>query len=376
MPLLIRMLKLVDRHIFGEWLKIFSLTLAATLGLLILNEMYGSFGDLVDYRASARQAVRYYGVLVPSFLPVVLPLALLLSLLFSLGNFHRNNELVAYRAGGLSIGRITFTLWVAGAVVSALLLLLNARVVPWSVEESRRVWDNIEFTHLTETGELEARGVINNLAFDNRQDGRLWKINRFSPHTYRGFGVDVHVLDDERRPVFRILAREAHYEDFRREWVFTEGRLHTYDAETGDLLSAPAFQTHVERDYGETPDLLLLVSKRTRDLSLNELRLLLGIVDPGDPIAASLAVRYHAIMAASFSGLIIVALAIPFATTGVRVNPMVGVSKSIGLFAFYYLIDNVSRILGEQGALDPLPAAWLPLLVMAVVALLLLRRTS
>ena len=43
-----------------------------------------------------------------------------------------------------------------------------------------------------------------------------------------------------------------------------------------------------------------------------------------------------------------------------RVNPAVGVSKSIGLFALYFVLTNLASLLGGKGFLDPLWAALVP----------------
>lgn len=369
-----KLLKTVDRYILREWLKIFGLSIAVTLGLLVLNDMYANFGDLMDFQAGVGQMLLYYVVLLPSFLPVVLPIALLLSLLFSLGNLHRNNEFVALRACGFSIGRITVTIWICGALLSGLMLWLNARVVPWSVEHSRQVWENMEFAHLAETGALEEVGMIPALAFDNRRDDRLWLMNRFSEFSYRGFGVNVYKLDNQRREVERIVARESYFDDYSAEWVFLEGRRLVFDPEAGDVTRSVPFDELVDEDLDETPRAMILFSKRPRDLSLYEIRTVLDLMDEENPRAPAFAVRYYGIMAGALGPLIIVGLAIPFATTGVRVNPMVGISKSLGLFLLYYLLENVARLLGERELVHPMAAAGLPGLVMAGLAIWLFRR--
>jgi lipopolysaccharide export system permease protein len=369
-----RALKTVDRYVLREWLKIFGLSIAITLGLLVLNDMYSNFSDLMDYQAGVGQILAYYAVLVPSFLPLILPISLLLSLLFTLGNFHRNNELVALRASGFSIGRITVTLWISGAVLSGALLLLNARVVPWSVEQSRRMLENIEFAYLAQTAGGDEVGMIHTLTFDNHRDNRMWFINRFSAFTYRGFGVNVYKLDEQRREVSRIMAREVHYDDYRREWIFHDGRRMVFDPETGETLRAPAFDQLTDDDLTETPETIILFTKRPRDLSLHEIRRVLEAMGMDNPRASSFEIRYHSILAGAFSCLIIVGLAIPFSTTGVRVNPMVGISKSLSLFLLYYVLDNVGRILGERDLIAPIAAAWLPGLAMALLAAWFFRR--
>ena len=173
-------LKTLDRHILGEWLKILGLVLAATIGLLLMQEMYDDFRDLLDAGAGAVDIMVYYAVRMPSFLTVVLPLALLISLLYSLGQLHRNNEFTAMRAAGLSLFRLTRGIWVVGVLCCGLMWLFNSRVVPWSVEESRRIKDSLVFRHEARTAGMERAGLVTSIAFDNRADGRLWYINRFN----------------------------------------------------------------------------------------------------------------------------------------------------------------------------------------------------
>jgi lipopolysaccharide export system permease protein len=81
------------------------------------------------------------------------------------------------------------------------------------------------------------------------------------------------------------------------------------------------------------------------------------------------AVRYYGLIADTLGPLIVIAIAIPFAITGVRVNPAVGVSNSIGLFFLYYLLSNFAASLATKQLVDPLFAAWMPNAGMAAVAL-------
>jgi lipopolysaccharide export system permease protein len=75
-------------------------------------------------------------------------------------------------------------------------------------------------------------------------------------------------------------------------------------------------------------------------------------------------VRYYGLLADTLGPLIILAIAVPFAVSGVRVSPVVGVSKSIGLFFAYYLLTTLASMLGGKGYMDPLWAACLPNLAM------------
>jgi lipopolysaccharide export system permease protein len=85
-------------------------------------------------------------------------------------------------------------------------------------------------------------------------------------------------------------------------------------------------------------------------------------------------VRYYGLLADILGPLIVIAIAIPFSITGVRVNPAVGVSKSIGLFALYYALNSVAQLMANRQVLDPALAAWLPNVAMGGLGLVLFLR--
>jgi len=363
-------MKLLDRHVFSEWLKIFLLSIGAILGLLVLERLFSTLKELLEYGATPAQALQYYLILLPSTLPEILPLSLLISILFSLGNLHRNNEITAMRATGLSLKRIALPLWITGGLFTVAVFWLQAETVPWSVEKSRTLWQNYAFSAELEEGrKAEEVGLIRNLSFYNHRDRRIWFINRFSEFNYRAFGVTVHRLGPGQKEVSRYVANEGFFDDIEGHWVFLEGREITFDRQTGEPIRSQPFRTRSLPAFSETPQLMKLREKRPKDLSLFELQELLGYLsgseDPGIPEYRT---RYHGILASPFVCLIVVGLATPFAVSGVRVNPMVGVSKALGLFFLYYLTASIFIMLGSQGVISSVIAAWLPNLIMLAFA--------
>ena len=80
------------------------------------------------------------------------------------------------------------------------------------------------------------------------------------------------------------------------------------------------------------------------------------------------------ILAGTVICFIIVGLAFPYSVKGVRVNAMVGVSKSTGLFFAYFMVIKLAIIFGAQGHVPPIYAAWIPNLSMALFAMYLYSR--
>jgi lipopolysaccharide export system permease protein len=364
-----------DRYLLREWLQIIALVLAATLGLLFVQVMYTDMIMLLNAGAHPGDVAEYFAVTVPSFLSLLLPLTLLVSLLYTLGQMHRHHEFTALRAAGISLWRITAPVWVVGLLCCGLVGWLNSSVVPWSVEESRALLERLNFRKEERTLPPDRIGSVSSVAFDNRPAGRMWFLNRYSRFTQQGYGVTVSLLDARRREHTRLLAAQAGRREDGPGWVFLNGRELTFDLEKGELVKTEAFTRLVRTDFDEDPRLMLLIDRRPIELSFFELQRLIAYLSASNnPKVTPYEVRYFSLLADILSPLIVIGLAVPFAVSGLRVNPAVGASKSIGLFLLYYALAKLGGSLAVKGILTPELAAWLPSLGMAGLAVWLFAR--
>ena len=369
-------MRIVDRYVFVEWLKVFAATVGVTLGILILNDMYNELDDLLGFKASAGRICYYYWQLIPSFIPVVLPISLLISVVFILGNFHKNNEIVAMRAAGMNVWQITRSLWVAGALLAGFLFWINASVVPTSKENAATLYNNLKFeSERKNLKEDKLVGKISLLCFKNRADGRLWFINKFSQASKKAYGVEIHLADEKGRETSKILAKEGVFDDLDMCWFFTNGQQIFFDPETSSPIRADVFDKKYYRDFKEDPQIMKISMSRTKDLSLFELQKF--IAASGDEKSEHMrpyAEQLMSLWVSPFACIIVIAIAIPFSISGVRTNPMVGVSKTAGLFFSYYILDSLFTAMGSSGLIPILLAAVVPDLLMLVFALTLYRK--
>jgi len=356
-----------DRHLLREWLRILGLVLLATVGLLVVQVMLNDFRDLRNNGASLRDAAIYFLVTMPSFLALVLPLALLVSLLYTLGRLHRSNELTAMRAAGVGFMRLTRPIWAVGILCCALMWAMNSTIVPWSVERSRQMTEYLQLQRQQDLP-LNQRGAVWAVVFDNPDAQRMWFINRYVTYVGEAYGITVSLLDAERHEVGRIFAAEG-----RRlpegGWEMQDGWELAFNPDTGDPESPQRFDSRVFSDFDEDPDLMMLIDRSPEDMSFFELRDIGNYLkSTGSPKYIPYAVRYYGLIADTLSPLIVIAIAIPFAVSGVRMNPAVGVGKSLGLFFLYYLLATLGRAFAVKEIVPPELAAWIPSLSLAALA--------
>lgn len=358
-------MRLLDRYIFCEWLKIFGLALGATLGVLMLVDANTSLRQLLNADAPIKDILWYYVALTPSLLPIVMPVSLLISVLFCMGQLHLNQEVIAMRAVGITLWRISAPLFVAGGLLALVMLALNAWLVPVSVETARQFKDGLRFAAEARTKDSNQVGLVSQLGFDNRKSGRLWMINSFSQYAYRGFGISVYQKDPQGREIARTVADEAYFDDVDGHWVLLNGREMTFDPVSGEPIRAVSFKEKSCPDWTEDPELMQTLIKRPKDLSFFEISEVLSAIPSKDnPRLLNYLVQYHEILANPFVCLVVVGIAVPYAVAGVRTNPMVGVSKSAGLFLAFYILVNICTMMGSNGWVPPFIAAWIPVAAM------------
>ncbi|MGA2692740.1 MAG: LptF/LptG family permease [Opitutaceae bacterium] len=364
-----------DRHLLREWLTILGLMLVLACGLLLVHVMLDDFRDLRDAGATVGDLGIYSLVAIPGFLAFTLPIVLLLSTLYVLGKLHKANELTAMRAAGVGFGRLMAPIWLAGFLFCGLSYWLNSYVVPWSVEKTRLMKEEFQFRAQAQSLPVDRIGAVYSVGFDNPYPRRMWFFNRYSKFTKKAYGANVAEMDVRGRETNRIIATEAWYDEARRAWVFKDGREMGFDPDNGINTSSVPFTEKVVPRFQEDPKLMMLIDRRPIDLSSTELKELDDyLASENNPKGIPYAVRYYGLIADILSPLIVIGIAVPFAAAGVRTNPAVGVSKAIGLFFLYFILQNLAASLATKQLVDPGLAAWLPNIGMTGLAIILFAR--
>lgn len=359
-------ISIIDRHIFSEWLKAFLICLGLTVGLILLEDMYNDLPELIELGAKGPAILHYYALLLPSFLPLIVPLAFMASVLYTLGILHRNHEITAMRASGLHVLCITRCLWFAGGALGGLLFYLNAYWIPQSVEGARHFYEALRFQDQAHKQAKDSVGLIYNLSFYNKLNDRLWFFNRFSQYTQTGYGLSLYIQDAQGNERERILAKEASFETESQTWVLKEGRELRFDPVSQEPIYSKYFSEKRYEGFSEDPYVMEASQKGIQDLSYRELELLLRYnpVESKSPQALAYQMARQNALAHPFSCLVILAVGIPFTISGVRTNPLIGMSKTVALVFLYYFLLSVCTRLGEGAILPISLAAWLPMLVM------------
>jgi lipopolysaccharide export system permease protein len=374
-------MRLLDRYLLRELLVPLAYCLVGFLIFWIAFDLFAELHELQEHKLRALDVVQYYLIKTPEFLIVVLPIALLLALLYTLTNHARHHEITAIRAAGVSLWRLCLPYFGIGLLASVAVFALNEFFAPDATEAAERVLNR----RVQRKSTVSDRDEVRNLGFTNTRDGRAWQIGSYNIRT--GEMRDPKVLWPLPDGSYRWLHAERAVRS-NGVWTFFNAREFTEEPATNSY-PVPSLQTNVLAmpEFTETPEeikseikigkrLTLLKSvRRGADIPLLEIvdYLRLHPRVPRDD-RFWLYTKLHGRLAAPWTCLVVVLIAIPFGAASGRRNIFVGVASSILICFAYFILLQLGMALGMGGRLPAWLAAWLPNLSFGSIGLFLMAR--
>jgi lipopolysaccharide export system permease protein len=363
----LRPVRLLDRYLLRELLVPLGFCLGGFLIFWISSDLLREIDDFQERGLGALDVAEYYLVASPEFLAVVLPLALLLALLYALTNHARHHELTAIRAAGVGLWRLSLPYFLVGLVGSVALLFLNELAAPHSADRAERILNR----RSTRQESPEERRWVRNLGFTNARDQRTWQIGGYNVETHEMIEpqVDYMLPDGSRRWLF--AARAVRTNDL---WLFFDVREYLEDARVNPWLM-PARQTNALAmpRFTETPEQIrselnisrhlsqTILSARKADIPVLEI---LDYLRLHPHVAGTerqwLHTKLHGRLAAPWTCLVVVLIAIPFGAAPGRRNVFMGVAGSVFICFTYFVVLQLGLAFGTGGYLPPWLAAWAP----------------
>ncbi len=123
-------MRITSRYVLREHLGPLLFSLSALTSLLLLNYIARKFGDLAGKGIPARVIAEFFLLSVPFTVAMTLPMAVLVSALYAFSRFASENEITAFKASGVSMGRLLAPALWASAGLALLMVVFNDQVLP------------------------------------------------------------------------------------------------------------------------------------------------------------------------------------------------------------------------------------------------------
>lgn len=354
---------LLSKHIFKEFISLVVGVLFCILVVYLCVEFLQKADRLIKNHATLSQVFRYFLYSMPVMITMSLPMATLIAALLSLGNLSAHNEIIAMRAGGVSLAKIIAPLLVGGLLISVFGFINNEFIMPICTSHANYI-RSVEIEKkqqqvMFQQSKLWLRGPDNSIV----------NIEFVSPNRDEMLGLNIYKLNSDYSVHERIMAERLVWEN--GSWKLKHSHTITIH---GDMIRSRISDGEVF-NIVENPSDLGMIVKDSEEMSFRELWDYVKRLKSSGYEAAKYEVDLQGKLAFPLASLLVVLISVPFSFHKVRSG---GAAKGFAiaiLIAFTYLtLMGIGQSLGNSGNLSPAFAAWLANIIFAVASIFILVR--
>ncbi len=350
---------ILDRYLIALFSRVFFATLAAVILLHLVGDVFNRVDNLMGSKVTLSTSIQYFIHRLPLVVSRSIGFAALFAAFLTLGSLSRRHELVAIRACGVSLHRVTVPLLLAALGISVVTFLWNETAVPFATRTAKQIYD------VKVRGE-QLQSVFGNQEIWMRSNGDFIRADDFDTDRRRLHGLVIYRITPEFKLEGLIEAAAASWDG--SGWV-PEGGTEWRFLEDGGVSRRPV---RAALPLKEGPDDFLIFARSPDEFSYFELRARIDDLRNKGVDTVRDTVNLHAKVAIPLVIPLTILLAVALATKPAKKDNLVvnfGLAVAFG-FAYWVLLGFCVS-LGKAGAMQPWLAAWSPNLLVGLLSLFL-----
>jgi len=317
--------------------------LGAGVFIYLLTDLADRLEHFIDAGLGMRQTLTYFLVKMPLIFSQILPAVFLLAVVIQVGLMVRNREMLALRAGGMSMGWFIRFFVVYALVWSLGQLVFSQFVASYGEQEASRIW-----REEVRKRQLDKR-VVKNLWF--REGPYIVNAQEALPTQSRVKDVTVYDFDSDTMRLQRIMTAKTGLVD-EHGW----GLLDVWEIETKDFMSNKLLTNFIPLRQDMRSFLNTDVADRG-ELPLWRLGTIIDELRESGSNVERLRTAWHGKWSYAFSIVTMALLAL--ALCSLFENLYVNLVLSLLVIFSYYALYVLGITIGQKGLLPPVAGAWL-----------------
>ena len=344
--------QLLDVYLLRSFVYYFVLL---TVGFILLFEVFTFFellDDFAQHRAGLVEITQYFLFLACYLFYQLAPLAALVSVLVTLGVMTKNNELVAFKASGLSLYRIALPLLLAGIFLAASLVILDDTYLPYANQRQDALRNQIKGRPAQTYYQPSRQWIFG-------ESSKIYNYELFDPDHELFGGLNVFELNPATFEIRRrIYAARAHWDSQQGLWILESGWIRDFDH--GQVTRYTPFLANALNELSEPPSYFNREVRQSYQMTWWELKRYIGDLHQAGFDVARLSVQLQKKLSFPLVAPIIILLAIPFSILVGTRGAVGGLALGVGIAIVYWAASALTEAMGAVGQLPPLLAAWAP----------------
>lgn len=343
---------LVDVYVFRSFISYFALVLAGFVVLFDAFTLFDMLADISKNHVPTSVVVSYLGHLVPLLVYQLTPLAALVAVLVTLGVMAKNNEVVAFKASGISLYRLNLPLLLTGLLLAGGMFAMDNTYLPYANRTQDALRNQIKGRPAQTYFQPAHQWIFG-------EGAKLFNYHIFDPDHDLFGGLNVFELDPKTFQMRRrIFADRAMWEPKLRVWILENGWLRDFD---GDKITRYLpFEVLSLSEITEPPSYFRREVRQYDQMNFSELRTYIDGLRQAGFDTSRLTVQWHMKFAFPMIAAIIIFLSAPFGfLVGTR-GAIGGLALAVAISVIYWSMARLFEAMGAVGQLPPLLAGWSP----------------
>ncbi len=349
-------MKLLQKRLFAEHMKTFVLSASVLLLFILLGRALQLRDMLMGLELSVFDTLKLFGYLSPFFMLIICPIACMLAVFLTFLRMSTDRELVALKAGGVSLYQMLPAPLIFSVLCSGLGFLISLHLQAWGMSSFR--------AEVLSIASSSARIVVQPGVFNKDIPNMVMFARKVDPLS--GSMADVMVEDRRsEKNSMTILAPQgdldADYETGEIVFLMKNGRCYTSDDSSMTVMGFNEYAVRLSIDSLFKG--IEMGPVKPKEYSWERLydyenQKKLSKKDPR--MARKIDVERHKRFVFPLACIVLCIFVIPIATSFQGLKQQTGVLMALLLFLTYYSFLMLGISLGESGDLSPKIGLWVP----------------
>ena len=365
----------VDRLIIGELLAPWAFGVAVFTVLVSAGQFLYQITNYLAQGASVWATLQLMLFLLPGVIAKTFSMSVLLATLLAFGRLSGDSEIVALRAGGISISRIMLPVGLFGAFVSLLALGFNELVVPGSTYQALQIRMNLDKEQKERKDQATSRPIYEKGKLTMMLVARDFDI---ATRMLRGVNLLMYGKDGK---LDRVFSADEMVYNSDGDWRIPQGG-DLQDLRSGARFSfkGPVLPTEVPNPDVTPEDLITQALKDLDALSMADMKKQIerqrALPDYDKKQVSNLEFGLWNKIALPLAALVFGLVGAPLGIRNHRAGTATGFALSVVIIFGYMMLSNAMSIMAQGGRIPAYMASFTPIVIGLAVAIVLIQRRN
>lgn len=348
--------RLLDVYVLRGFWFFFTIVLSVFVVLFIIVTLFELLSDIVMHNVPTSTIVTYFIFLLPQIFYWMAPLAVLLAILINLGTLTKTNEVLAVKAGAVSLYRMSLPLILMGGLLSVVIYVMQDFVLPHTNQKQDEYHDMIK-------GKQPQTHRDPSRKWMKGSTSQIYHYNFFDSEANVFGNISIMKVDPETFALREwIFAQRGFWKN--GSWTFENGWIRKIapDQSPSYAPKREAFDT-LNAVEMESPDYFKKEVREADQMNYAELKRYVEELRQRGFDVTGLTLDLYRKLSFPLVPLIMALIGVPFSFKTGRKGAFYGIGLSLALGITYWSTFELFEKLGGINRLSPFIAAWFPNLI-------------